>query len=130
MKASTSLAVFALLALFGCASQSPPLYTPPLVCVGDDQCKLYWERAQVWVAKNSRWKIQVATGVLIETYNSVDGSTSNHYTLLREPQASGVERITMTTGCDNIFMCEVRADVARRGLYQYVTGETVESPQP
>ena len=129
----TTAAAFALATIFttamlgGCVSSAPPLVTPPLVCIGEEQCKLYWERAQVWVAQNSSWKIQVATSVLIQTYNAADGSSYNHYSLMREPLESGTEVITMTTGCDNIFGCAVRADVARRSLYEFVTSEKVSS---
>ena len=126
MKTSSAVAAVAL-ALAGCITEPPPkpIHTPPLDCVGDDQCKLYWERAQVWVVKNSNWKIQIATDVLIQTYNAA--GTLNHYTLMREPQGGGVERITMTTGCGSTFSrCQVRSDVARRSLYEFVTNAPVD----
>ena len=117
------LAALAFLAflLSGCAAQQPAIYTPPLECVGEPECKFFWERAQVWVAKNSYWKIQVATDVMISTYNAAPNSPHNSYSLVREPLGDGRERITMRTGCNNMFGCTTRADVARRSLYDYVT---------
>ena len=116
----TMLLSFAFL-LGGCVAQQPAIYTPPLECVGEPECKFFWERAQVWVAKNSHWKIQVATDVTISTYNGTEHSTYNSYSLVREPLGEGRERITMRTGCNNIFGCATRADVAIRSLYDYVT---------
>ena len=119
MKRRAMVAVVAAFALAGCQTVEP-IHTPPLECEGEDQCKLYWERAQVWVAKYSYWKIQVATDVVIQTFNATQSSTYNHYSLVREPMGGGVERISMTTGCDNMFGCQVRPDVARRSLFVFV----------
>lgn len=79
--------------------------TEPLFCRGADQCQRYWRRAQLWVAKNSRWKIQTATDVLIETYGSPRSSTDRAYQVLREPGPGGVERIVIRSGCGNMFGC-------------------------
>lgn len=105
-------------------TQGPVVYTPPLECVGELECKLYWERAQVWVVRNSHWKVQVATDVMISTFNGTEHSTYNHYSIVREPMGNGRERITMQTGCNNIFGCMTRPDVARRQLYDYVISGT------
>ena len=107
--------------LSACVAQGPAVYTPTLECAGAPECKLYWERAQVWVARNSHWKVQVATDVMISTFNGTEGSTYNHYTIVREPIGNGRERISMQTGCNNIFGCMTRPDIARRQLYDYVT---------
>ena len=40
------------------------------VCVDEADCKAKWESAQLWVVHHSGYKIQLATDVLIETYNS------------------------------------------------------------
>ena len=82
----------------------------------------------MWVAKNSYWKIQVATDVMISTYNGTEHSTQNSYSLVREPLGDGRERITMRTGCNNIFGCTTRPDVAIRSLYDYVTEDTGTPP--
>jgi len=102
------------LALAGCAStQQLPTVDPdiaaiatePLFCRGTEQCTRYWQRAQVWVARNSRWKIQTATDVLIETYGA--GRTADRaYRVLREPGAGGVQRISIHSACgDYLFGC-------------------------
>ena len=58
---------------------------------------------------------------MISTYNGTEHSSHNSYSLVREPLGDGRERITMRTGCNNMFGCTVRTDVARRNLYDYVT---------
>lgn len=113
-----------LLLLSACVAPGPAIHTPPLECVGEPECKLYWERTQVWIAMNSHWKVQVATDVMISTFNGTEHSTYNHYSVVREPLGDGRERIIMRTGCNNIFGCATRADVARRHLYDYVTATT------
>lgn len=66
------------------------------------------------------------TDVLIQTYNAMmDYSAFSHYSLIQEPQGRGMEQITMTTGCANTFGCEVRVNVARRSLYEFVTDQPV-----
>lgn len=121
------LAICLCILLGACVTQGPAIYTPPLECASEPECKLYWERAQVWVAMNSHWKVQVATDVMISTFNGTEHSTYNHYTIVREPLGDGRERITMQTGCNNIFGCMTRPDIAQQKLYRYVIWGTVSS---
>lgn len=114
--------VLPLALLTACATQVPAIdpaiaaaAQEPLFCRGTDQCKRYWQRAQVWVAQNSYWKIQTATDVLIQTYNAVQGSTRRAYTVLKEPGSGEVERIMIRSACDNMFGCDVNEfEVAAR----------------
>jgi len=97
-------------ALAGCAGMQAQNMsaeaTEPLICDGVDQCALYWKRAQLWVAKNSRWKIQSATDVVITTYTPVRSSADFGYQITREPLDAGAkERIVMQPICVNMFGC-------------------------
>jgi hypothetical protein len=44
-------------------------------CRDDRDCKVKWEAAQLWIVHNASYKIQTATDVLLETYNSTDQDT-------------------------------------------------------
>ena len=76
--------------LMGCATRQQPSAADqtdayePLVCVGQAQCQTAWRRAQLWLVANSRWKIQIATDVVIETYNGDPYTPFRHYVLTRE----------------------------------------------
>lgn len=100
----------ALLALTGCAAQQARTMSPealePLYCEGAEQCALYWKRSQLWIARNSRWKIQSATDVVITTYTPTGSSAEFGFQVTREPTESNArERIVITPMCANIFGC-------------------------
>lgn len=59
--------------LSGCAvSQLTPAQlqeaNDPLICSGKEECDLFWQRAQIYIANHSFWKIQIANDVVIQTY--------------------------------------------------------------
>lgn len=114
------------LAMSGCAGMQPSNLsaeaTEPLICENADQCSLYWKRAQLWVAKNSRWKIQSATDVVITTYTPVRSSAEFGFQITREPLDVGPkERIAMQPICVNMFGCgDLNATVV--SFKRYVRG--------
>lgn len=73
-----------------------------------------WERAQVWVAQNSRLKIQTATNVLIETYGAGSYDPTLAMRVLKEPMGGGAYRIVFSGGCNNMFGCS--PTVAEAGM--------------
>lgn len=78
-------------------------------CQGKEQCDAAWESAQVWVAQNSRLKIQTATNVLIETYGSGQYDPTLSMRVLKEPIGNGNYRIVFSGGCNNMFGCQPNA---------------------
>ena len=76
--------------------------TAPL-CWDADQCGRMWEAAQVWVAKNSGYKVQLATNALIETYNSTDTRIAMRVT--KEHVQGDRYIIVATAACGNLFGC-------------------------
>lgn len=74
------------------------------VCTGDADCRAKWERAQVWIAQNSNLRLQIATDVLLETYNSNDMSLAVR--IVKEPLGGGMYRILAAMSCMNIFACD------------------------
>jgi len=124
MKAIILISIFTV--LVGCASSNKNLspgmeaaFHKPLVCAGDSQCKLYWDRANFYVNSNSRYKIQTANDNLIQTFSPTGGSTNLGYNISREPLGSGKYRIWIKTWCDNMFGCypDQREEVAKFKMY-------------
>jgi hypothetical protein len=70
-----------------------------------EQCEKMWEAAQVWVAQNAGYKIQIATSVLIETYNPVDYSTNLAVKVVKEATGSANYKFTVQVWCANLFGC-------------------------
>lgn len=88
-----------------------------------DQCQEYWQRAQVWIAKHSYWKIQTATDVTIVTYNPTRRDASYGFTVIKEPGVFDMQIITIRMNCGNMFGCSPKPeDVQRAFLYYVKTG--------
>lgn len=72
----------------------------PLICEGKDQCDLFWQRAQLWLAKNSAWKIQSATEFVINTYYPSRRDVTWGFQVTREPaEVEGQQRIVLQPIC-------------------------------
>lgn len=108
--AITLLAACAILA--GCATPSPEREakmaearrTTP-ICRSEKDCAAKWDAAQLWIVKNAGYKIQTATNVVIQTYNSVNGDVGLQVQVTREPVGDGSYRIVALINCDNVFRC-------------------------
>ncbi|GAB7228177.1 hypothetical protein VrSk94_18620 [Vibrio rotiferianus] len=77
----------------------------PLVCSGESECSLMWERATYFVSHNAGYKIQIHNNTLIETYNSVDSSVKLAFKVSKEPLGDGKYRIWTKAWCANIISC-------------------------
>ena len=77
----------------------------PLTCQGPGQCAEYWKRAQVWIAQNSRMKIQLATDAVIETFDPPNYPAVRGYRITRTPMADGIERISIASACNSEWTC-------------------------
>lgn len=69
-------------------------------------CAAMWQSAQVWVINNSRYKIQLANDVLIQTYTATNGDIWLGYAVTKEPLGGGRYQLIMRAGCDNPFGCQ------------------------
>jgi len=104
-------AIWLALAVAGCAVAPPDdprvnaEAVEPLVCTSRAQCDIYWQRAQVWVANNSEYRIRVATDVLIETFGPFGSKVDLAYRITRLPDNSGGARIYIVAACDNFIRC-------------------------
>lgn len=70
------------------------------VCVGEKDCNAKWDAAQYWVSRNSDYKIQTSTNIVVETYNSHDRGIAAKVT--KEPMGSGKYRIIVEIWCDKM----------------------------
>ena len=75
------------------------------ICTIPAECEAKWEAAQLWVVRNAGYKIQLATSVLIETYNSVQPSTNLAVQVIKEPAGAGNYRFLAKAWCGNVFGC-------------------------
>lgn len=106
------LPIIAIIAVSGCASNKP-LTTEqtqaltPIQCANKTQCDLFWQKTQVWVAKNSGYRIQTATDVLIQTYGPHGSTTTMAYTVIKEPDSNGGATLSMRAACDNWIGCDI-----------------------
>ena len=96
----------------------------PVECADKPTCDRYWQRAQVWIARNSRYRIQTANDVLIQTFGPGGSTTDLAFSLVREPVgAAGASLISITAGCDNIFGCFPDSASAVRDLKAFIVAQ-------
>lgn len=129
MKYISVLALVAIAIAVGCGSTTnkamltalePATGIGPQVICDSTNASLYWQRAQLWLAKHSRWKIQTATDVMIQTYNPGNYEPSYGFTAMKEPIAGGQMRITIEMVCGNALGCDPKAEDVRRAFLYYV----------
>ena len=109
-----------LIASCAAAPTAPPLPAP--TCSGAADCNAKWEAAQLFVVKHSDQKIQVATNVLIETYNPTR-STNIAMRITKEPLGDGAFRIVPEIYCGNPFGCNASPSELRR-LFTHIIEAT------
>lgn len=93
----------------------------PLSCTSKGQCDQYWQRIQAWIASNSRWRIQTANDVLIQTFGPGASSTDLAYTAIKNVNADGSATISFRAACDNIFGCHPEPYRALAALKAFAT---------
>lgn len=94
----------------GCATT--PKLTPeeqqkvqtPITCTDKEDCDHKWQKTQLWIVNNSKWKIKVATDSLIQTEGPFD-TTNLAFTASRLNKKDGTGTIGIRAGCGNIFGC-------------------------
>jgi hypothetical protein len=115
-----------LIGLTACAAKKldlgPAAGAGPVTC--DSPCAAEWERAQLWIVKHSKLKIQVATDVTIQTYNPPDQSTYFGFAATKEPVSEGKHRITLGVACVNLISCLSRPEDVKAAFYYYVASGT------
>lgn len=113
------LALTCALVLMGCAA--PPRYltdeelyqvNTDVECDGAEACARMWRSAQAWIARNSGYRLRLATDAVLETYPPPPYSLSWGYQVFREPLPSGKERIVARPTCGPAPLCKGDAATA------------------
>lgn len=93
-------------------------FTQPVQCLND--CKVEWQRAQLWVGRHSMWKIQLATDSIIQTFYPRLSEVSYGFTVTKEPTATGGQ-IQMDLTCGNALGCDPSPAGIVKSFYFYVS---------
>lgn len=117
VKAAVLLAA-AVLAGCAVAPRLPEVEMP--TCADAAECAQKWELAQLFVANNSGMKIQIATNVLIETYNPTNYRPVWGMRVTKEPVGAGHYLISATAVCGNMFGCGKSAHAFLTEFARYV----------
>jgi hypothetical protein len=64
----------------------------PLTCADKAQCDLYWQRAEVWIAKNCAYRVHTENDNVISTYGP-DSSQGMAYIVTKTPDPDGSSTI-------------------------------------
>lgn len=75
------------------------------ICTEGVDCDIKWDAAQLWIVKNAGYKLQIATNVLLETYNPGYAKTELAVRVTKEPLGGGTYKLVVATWCDNLFGC-------------------------
>lgn len=71
-----------------------------LNCANSAQCDLYWKRAQIWIAQNSRYRVQSVTDTVLTTHGpSSNMSAALAFQIIKIPAAGGSAQITIDANC-------------------------------
>lgn len=96
--------------------------TTPLTCSSKAECDLWWQRAQAWVANNSKYRIEAATGTLIQTAGPDGGKRALAYQITRTQNPDGTATIGFAAHCDGSLGCKPNPWEAGADFKQYVRG--------
>jgi hypothetical protein len=124
---NTDLAALLPLVLSACAAGPQPSDADmersraPLYCDGADQCTAMWKRAQVWIANNGHYRVQLVSDAIINTYGPVYPEVWYAYQVVREPVGDGREEIKLSGACANRFICHGNLDIYRADFKRFVS---------
>lgn len=90
------------------------------ICQGEEDCRVKWEAAQLWVVGNSRYRMQIVTDVLLETYGSANYDPTLSFRVTKQPMGEGRYRINIEGFCANILGCEPHPAVAKIEFNRHV----------
>ena len=78
----------------------------PLICEGEKQCKVMWDRAMYFINTNAAFKIQTVNDNMILTYNPKRYSTELAFRVIKQPLGDDKYKIITSAWCDNMFGCQ------------------------
>lgn len=118
--------------LVGCASTFDPVLQSRLTGATPNQpvmcgtCTTEWQRAQIWIAQHSKWRLATSTEVTLVTFAPVGHDPSYGFQVLRVPRTAGGYQIVLSLECGNALGCDPNEEHIRRAFYHYIaTGQDV-----
>jgi hypothetical protein len=130
MRILVVLGAASVLAACSAAPRAVPAPPPaPITCQTRADCEAKWSRAISWIVNNSELKIQTQSDLLIQTYNSIDASTSLAFTITRVATGEpGIYQITIAAGCANFIGCFPTPAEARASFAAFVDPGAAGAP--
>lgn len=112
------LAILLALLTAGCATHYQPSARAGVACEGA-RCDRIWQRAQTWIATNSRYRIQIANDSLIQTYGPHEGiHDAVAYTVTKDQRPDGQTLIAIYGTCREVVIgCTFDPTGATNRLY-------------
>lgn len=122
MKLSALIVCFGLSPLAGqsAASASDAAENADVLCMGDEDCQMKWQRAEKWVRDNSRWPIKTASDTIIETEKQRFRNYSSLYYKITKEQHDGTTVIVFQAGCLPSVQCSPDVESAREAFNRFV----------
>jgi hypothetical protein len=127
MKNTTPLAMALLLSACAATPPDPNIKAAanaPVYCPDKPACDAAWAKAEVWVAQNSRFRIQRVSSVVLSTYgpSTAGGATTNlAFQVTRESIGGDRQQIKVWAGCGNPFGCIPTVDEATAALKRHIS---------
>ena len=117
--------------LGGCATITPKQQaamdeTIP-VCLGKVECEAKWAAARNWVLNNAKFKIQIYSDDLIETYNPPPDSPLIAARVRKQPLQNGGYGIYVNVWCNNMFGCVPKRADAVLNFNNYINSIIIGS---
>lgn len=89
-----------------------------VICTGEEDCRVKWQRAEKWVRSHSEWPVKTVTDTLIETGKQRFRNYSRIYYRITREKQDGTTVIRFDAGCLPSVHCnpdpkEARADFNR-----------------
>lgn len=80
--------------------------TTPLTCSNQNECDVWWQRAQSWVTNHSAYKVEAATDSLIQTTGPDGGKRALAYQITKTANHDGTATIGFAAHCDSSLGCK------------------------
>lgn len=98
-----------------------------VICTGEEDCRVKWQRAEEWVRSHSEWPVKTVTDTLIETEKQRFRNYSRlYYRITREKQDRDTT-IRFEAGCLPSVHCNPDPKEARADFNRFISGEQVGS---
>ena len=97
-------------------------------CSEESECKMKWEAAQLWVVQRSAFKIQIATDVIVETYNPPADSQNLGFRVTKEPVGNGRYKFNISALCNYLLgYCTVSPILAQVDFNRHINNVCISS---